>query len=60
MKNIVSLTVLLLFISFSFTSVKRKDVKIRTVVIDVGHGGKDTGCHGSSAKEKEVALKVAL
>nr|WP_246386767.1 N-acetylmuramoyl-L-alanine amidase [Rufibacter quisquiliarum] len=44
----------------SFTPVKRKEVKIRTVVIDAGHGGKDTGCNGNSAKEKDVALKVAL
>jgi len=33
---------------------------IKTVVIDAGHGGHDTGCLGSSAKEKEVTLAVAL
>ncbi|MBA9076792.1 MULTISPECIES: N-acetylmuramoyl-L-alanine amidase family protein [Rufibacter] len=60
MKNIVLLTVLVLLFLPSFTPVKRKEVKIRTVVIDAGHGGKDTGCNGNSAKEKDVALKVAL
>nr|WP_242693207.1 N-acetylmuramoyl-L-alanine amidase [Sabulibacter ruber] len=44
----------------SFTTFERKDVEIRTVVIDAGHGGKDTGCLGASAREKDVALKVAL
>ena len=35
--------------------------KIKTVVIDAGHGGHDSGCIGHSiAKEKDVALKIAL
>lgn len=33
---------------------------IRTVVIDAGHGGKDPGCHGNFANEKEVCLSMAL
>jgi len=59
-KKIVSLTVLVFLVSSSFTAFERKDVTIRTVVIDAGHGGKDTGCNGASAREKDVALKVAL
>jgi N-acetylmuramoyl-L-alanine amidase len=42
---------------FSFTN---KDATNFTVVIDAGHGGKDPGCLGSKAKEKDVALSVAL
>lgn len=30
-----------------------------TVVIDPGHGGKDSGCVGKSAKEKDINLRVA-
>jgi N-acetylmuramoyl-L-alanine amidase len=33
---------------------------IKTVVIDAGHGGKDPGCHGKSALEKQVCLSMAL
>ncbi|MGN6180459.1 MAG: N-acetylmuramoyl-L-alanine amidase family protein [Mucilaginibacter sp.] len=33
--------------------------KIRTIVIDAGHGGKDPGTHGKYSTEKSVALSVA-
>lgn len=33
--------------------------KIRTVVIDAGHGGKDPGAVGKKGKEKDVTLAVA-
>jgi N-acetylmuramoyl-L-alanine amidase len=34
--------------------------KVGVVVIDAGHGGQDHGTHGKIAKEKHVALKIAL
>lgn len=34
--------------------------KLKTVVIDAGHGGHDIGCSGSANNEKTVALKLAL
>jgi N-acetylmuramoyl-L-alanine amidase len=34
--------------------------KVHIIVIDAGHGGKDPGALGSTAKEKDVALGVAL
>ncbi|MEX1190228.1 MAG: N-acetylmuramoyl-L-alanine amidase [Bacteroidia bacterium] len=40
--------------------VKQKGDGLKTVVIDAGHGGHDSGCHGSSAYEKHVALAVSL
>ena len=38
----------------------QKAFRVRTVVIDAGHGGKDPGCLGKSSKESQVVLKVAL
>lgn len=34
--------------------------KIRTVVIDAGHGGKDCGAIGRYSKEKDIVLAIAL
>jgi N-acetylmuramoyl-L-alanine amidase len=54
---------LLLCIAFllAFSSFHKKDTrKIKTVVIDAGHGGKDPGCNGLTYKEKDVSLAVAL
>jgi len=60
-KNIVGgFLFFILFIISGFQPARRADGKVRTVVIDAGHGGKDTGCNGRSAKEADVALKVAL
>lgn len=33
---------------------------IKTVVIDAGHGGKDGGCVGAIANEKNIALSISL
>ena len=55
---------LVLLFSFGETQLKQKlDAElqtIKTVVIDAGHGGKDPGCHGASAHEKNVCLSMAL
>lgn len=34
--------------------------KIKTIVIDAGHGGEDGSTRGGFSKEKDVALAVAL
>ena len=53
------LTFFVLFI-FNIKLYAQNDEKIRTVVIDAGHGGKDPGAIGKKYKEKDITLKVAL
>ena len=39
---------------------ENNDYTLKTVVIDAGHGGKDAGTSGIYAKEKDIALAIAL
>jgi len=39
---------------------KSETFKVKTLVIDAGHGGHDPGCLGSGVQEKAVCLGVAL
>ena len=40
--------------------IAKKDYKIKTVVIDPGHGGHDPGCLGGNSREKHLALAISL
>ena len=64
MKNSIKIgfVIILMFIPdfFNLANIKEK-YKIKTVVIDAGHGGHDSGCLGGNySKEKNVTLAVAL
>jgi len=39
---------------------KSPTYRIKTVVLDAGHGGHDVGCLGASSREKEIALGIVL
>ena len=49
-----------LAILMSFREAKKNRYKIKTIVLDAGHGGKDPGTHGGKTKEKDVVLAVTL
>ena len=51
--------VALLSTSFITPIRKREFSKVKTIVIDAGHGGKDPGAGGLEANEKDVTLAVA-
>lgn len=61
----VSVAIFMLIGTFFAFSTKKypaipQKYKIRTVVIDAGHGGRDPGTAGKSTKEKEINLAVSL
>ncbi len=55
--------ILLLFIFnslYTTNSFSQNKYKLRKVVIDAGHGGKDPGAVGKKSYEKDIALAIAL
>jgi len=49
-----------LITSFNESHGNQKPPKLRTIIIDPGHGGFDNGTHGLISKEKDVALEISL
>lgn len=50
----------LFLILASFHTVGIRDYRVKKIIIDPGHGGKDPGTHGSISREKNVALDISL
>ncbi len=63
-KNILTISIIticfLLLGGFIPSGPKHPQYKLKKVVIDAGHGGRDPGALGSISKEKDIALDVAL
>lgn len=59
--NVILIVFIYLFISLTIDNQSiAQEYKIKTIVIDAGHGGKDGSTRGLYSTEKEVALKTAL
>jgi N-acetylmuramoyl-L-alanine amidase len=58
-KYITKIAIILLFTPQLFAQVEAGSRKIKTVVIDPGHGGRDPGAVGKMSKEKEIALGIS-
>ncbi|MDN3668280.1 N-acetylmuramoyl-L-alanine amidase [Echinicola jeungdonensis] len=62
-KNILIICFLtcgVLLSSFVPTGEGLREFRLRRIVIDAGHGGKDPGTSGSHSREKDVVLSLAL
>jgi N-acetylmuramoyl-L-alanine amidase len=59
-KNAIRVFLLALATIICSSQLLAQNNKIKTVVIDAGHGGHDPGCHGAQNNEKEVCLSMAL
>lgn len=59
-KNLLIPALLLAITLLNSASALLPDYKVNVVVIDAGHGGKDSGTLGKNSKEKDVALSIAL
>lgn len=59
--RILSIIFSLLFLSPTLALAQKKDLGLKTVVIDPGHGGKDPGAPGktSANSEKNIVLKIS-
>src|SRR5215213_2156922 len=55
---------IIIIVSFFFSSFDRLSYKqataIKKIIIDAGHGGRDTGAKGKYSFEKDICLDIAL
>lgn len=59
-KIIISFLLSTIIVLSSFTPLDLANYKVKTVVIDAGHGGKDPGALGKKSEEADIALATAL
>lgn len=61
-KSFLFLASAVLFLLFSYhsTAQTQEPVQLKTVILDPGHGGKDSGALGRTSKEKDIVLEIAL
>jgi N-acetylmuramoyl-L-alanine amidase len=61
MKKFIQFTSVLFFLLVAgFHNPSNKSYKVKKIIIDAGHGGKDSGALGKISKEKDIALQIAL
>ena len=59
MKRLIALIVLLAVVATPVSAQKKETYRVRTVVIDPGHGGAKPGAQGAKTQEKVITLAIA-
>ncbi len=59
-RSILIMLLLSLYCSTAALAQSGSDYKFKTIVLDAGHGGHDTGCRGAIDNEKNVTLDIVL
>lgn len=64
-KGLLLLSVCCIFLFISFSSYSQSAKKLKTIIVDAGHGGKDGGANGQyenslRSKEKDITLAISL
>lgn len=59
-KQLLPILISFFFIFIAENQLFAQEYKIKTIVLDAGHGGKDGTTRGAYSTEKDVALKTAL
>jgi N-acetylmuramoyl-L-alanine amidase len=60
MRKEILASALVLFLFSSSISFAQTKSRIKTIIVDAGHGGNDQGAKGSYSTEAEITLKLAL
>lgn len=65
MNKLLSITLFLVLYSLSipvqaYANIPPSSYRVKTIVIDAGHGGHDGSTRGKFSKEKDIALEIAL
>jgi N-acetylmuramoyl-L-alanine amidase len=53
-------SIIFVFLVLSINGWCQEGLRLKTVVIDAGHGGRDPGALGAKVREKDVVLSIAL
>lgn len=59
-KKIIVVSLILFSFSISLVCFSQTKSRIKTIIVDAGHGGADQGARGTYSTEAEITLKLAL
>lgn len=58
--TVMLITLILLTTTISYSSIKKVNIKGKTIILDAGHGGKDKGTSVGGIYESDINLEIVL